>query len=265
MKRFVLSLLILLGAAFAPAFAQDLTDEQYDEAVEFAQNNTRFVLYHEFGHLLIAQFGLPILGKEEDAADNIASVILLGERDEEYDNILFDAADGWYLSDISNTEDFEEADFYDSHSLDIQRSYQIVCLMAGQSMETFGEFAAEYGLDEDRIDLCAADYEQLEQSWAVMTESFIDPMRGEGYTATIVYDEPNAETELSAALVKESGMMEELQQRFADNLPEETTFRATSCDEQNAYYDPEKSEIVMCYELTDLFLDLVIEDILAEE
>jgi hypothetical protein len=48
-------------------------------------------------------------------------------------------------------------------------------------------------------------------------------------------------------------------------LPEETIFRATSCDEQNAFYDPEKAEIVMCYELTDLFLDLVIEDILSEE
>ncbi|TDQ63635.1 putative metallopeptidase DUF4344 [Maritalea mobilis] len=263
--RLLFSLLLTLGALVSPVLAQELTDEQYDEAVEFAQNNTRFVLYHEFGHLVIAQFGLPILGKEEDAADNIASVILLGERDEEYDNILFDAADGWYLSDISNTEDFEESDFYDSHSLDIQRSYQIVCLMAGQSAETFGDFAAEYGLDEDRIDLCAADYEQLEQSWAVMTESFIDPMRGDGYTAKIIYDEPTEETELSAKIVKDSGMLEELQQRFAETLPEETTFRATSCDEQNAFYDPEKAEIVMCYELTDLFLDLVIEDILSEE
>lgn len=262
--RFLSSLIFLLGVFFAPALAQDLTDDQYDEAVEFAANNTAFVLYHEFGHLLIAQFGLPILGKEEDAADNIASVILLGEREDAYDYILIDAADGWYLSDISNTEDFEEADFYDSHSLDIQRSYQIVCLMAGQSMETFGEFAADYGLDEDRIDLCGADYDQLEQSWAVINEAFIDPVRGEGYTAKIVYDEPNAETELSATIVKESGIMEELQARFEDSLPEETIFRATACDEANAYYDPEVPEIVMCYELTDLFLDLVIEDILAE-
>ncbi len=188
--RFLAPIFLLLGLLVSPALAQDLTDEQSDEAVAFAANNTRFVLYHEFGHLVIAQFGLPILGKEEDAADNIASVILLGERSEEYDDILIDAADGWYLSDISNTADFEDADFYDSHSLDIQRSYQIVCLMAGQSMETFGEFAAEYGLDEARIDLCGVDYDQLENSWAIINEAFIDPERGKGYTARIVYDEP---------------------------------------------------------------------------
>ncbi|MCF4098099.1 DUF4344 domain-containing metallopeptidase [Maritalea mediterranea] len=263
--RFIIGLLSILAVLIGPAHAQDLSDEQYDEAIRFAQNNTIFVLYHEFGHLAISQFGLPILGKEEDAADNIASVILLSERKEEFDNILIDAADGWYLSDLSNTSDFVESDFYGSHSLDIQRSYQIVCLMAGQSLETFGEFAAEYGLDEDRIDLCGVDYEQLERSWAVMTEAFIDPLRGKGHTARIVYDEPTAETELSATIIKQSGMMEELQQRFAETLPEATTFRATSCDEQNAFYDPENVEIVMCYELTDLFLDLVIEDMLAEE
>ncbi len=192
-------------------------------------------------------------------------MILLGERSEEYDDILIDAADGWYLSDISNTADFEDADFYDSHSLDIQRSYQIVCLMAGQSMETFGEFAAEYGLDEARIDLCGVDYDQLENSWAIINEAFIDPERGKGYTARIVYDEPTPETELSATIIKNSGMLEELQQRYADTLPEDTIFRAASCDEANAFYDPEVPEIVMCYELTDLFLDLIIEDLMQEE
>lgn len=264
--RMLLAVLLMFGG-FVPALsaAEGLTDAQNKEAVEFVQNNARFVLYHEFSHLLIAQFDLPILGKEEDAADNIASVILLGERDEKYDNILFDAAGGWYLSDQSNTSDFEESDFYDGHSLDIQRFYQIVCLMAGQRVDAFGAFAAEYGLDKDRIDSCAADYEQLAQSWGVMNESFVAPNRGKGYTAKIAYDAPTKETELSAKIVKDSGMLEELQQRFAETLPEETSFRTTSCGDQNAFYDPETAEITICYELVDLFMDLAIENLSARD
>jgi len=66
-------------ASVLPAFAEDepqvpetlsdLTDEQLEEAKSFALGNTIFFLFHESGHMLVSEFDLPVLGKEEDAVD----------------------------------------------------------------------------------------------------------------------------------------------------------------------------------------------------
>ena len=89
------------AAIAAPAAAQELTEEQQAIAVEFALNNSIFVLQHEIGHLFVGEFNLPVLGKEEDAADSLASVMLLSQENETSDQALRDAADGWYLSEYS--------------------------------------------------------------------------------------------------------------------------------------------------------------------
>src|ERR1700676_2962934 len=42
------------------------------QLVEFVVGNTLFVLAHEMGHALIGQMNMPVLGREEDAADSFA-------------------------------------------------------------------------------------------------------------------------------------------------------------------------------------------------
>ena len=54
---------------------QELTEDQQLIATEFALNNGLFVLQHEIGHLFVAEFELPVLGKEEDAADSLAALV----------------------------------------------------------------------------------------------------------------------------------------------------------------------------------------------
>src|SRR5881392_518816 len=46
-----------------------LSEQQRLDRVEFVIGNTQFALLHEIGHVLIADFKLPVLGREEDAAD----------------------------------------------------------------------------------------------------------------------------------------------------------------------------------------------------
>ncbi|HYI71139.1 MAG TPA: DUF4344 domain-containing metallopeptidase, partial [Skermanella sp.] len=59
---------------------RQLTQEQREEADLFVLGNTVFILYHELGHALIDQLGLPVLGHEEDAADNLASIMMIPEQ-----------------------------------------------------------------------------------------------------------------------------------------------------------------------------------------
>src|SRR5213592_3720638 len=46
-----------------------LSEQQRLERVEFVIGNTLFALLHEMGHVIIAEMKLPVLGREEDAAD----------------------------------------------------------------------------------------------------------------------------------------------------------------------------------------------------
>src|SRR5437763_1184425 len=52
-----------------------LPPERRQELVKFVVGNTLFALVHEFGHTAISEMGLPVLGREEDAADSFAAVI----------------------------------------------------------------------------------------------------------------------------------------------------------------------------------------------
>jgi hypothetical protein len=259
----------LLAAAFfcVPAFSQELSEEQQGEADRFALNNSLFVLQHEIGHLFVAEFGLPVLGKEEDAADILASLLFLWQETEEADQTLIDAADGWYLTDQSRGEDaaFEGADFYDEHSLDLQRSYQIVCLMVGAAPDVFGEVATEYEIDEERQETCSTDYDQSASSWdAVLAEHRAEEGKA-GETITVRYEDPDGAHEGVAELLKGSQFLETAAENVSTGyvLPRPLTFRATMCDEPNAFYDYDEAEVVFCYEMTQLYLDLIGPELLA--
>src|SRR5690606_1275490 len=103
------------------AQAQDLTGfskAQRADTIRFAANNSLFVLYHEMAHLLVHQLELPVLGREEDAADNVATWMLLNKRSGEADKALADAAEGWLLSGVAYGSGEYEEDYAAGHSLD---------------------------------------------------------------------------------------------------------------------------------------------------
>src|SRR5689334_2897037 len=51
-----------------------MSDAEKRQLVEFVTGNTMFVMAHEMGHGLINEFNMPVLGREEDAADSFAIV-----------------------------------------------------------------------------------------------------------------------------------------------------------------------------------------------
>ena len=87
-------LLILISS---PVIAGDDTDEP--DRIEFVVGNLVFVMLHEFSHLIIEDFDVPVLGNSEDAADTLAAVTLIRadrahpERDFRLIRMLLTAAD----------------------------------------------------------------------------------------------------------------------------------------------------------------------------
>lgn len=255
---------LLAAVLSAPALGQDLTDEQIGIATAFALNNSIFVLQHEIGHLLIAEFELPVLGKEEDAADSMASVTLLGRGTEDADAALVDSADGWLLSENSKAgEEYEDADFYDEHSLDIQRSYQIVCYMVGANPDAFGDVAEAYQMDADRQESCGFDYQQATDSWG----GLLEPHKGSGGKIEVTYEAASEDFADIEQLLKDAQLLEtaatEIETTY--DLPRDLKFTAKECGEENAFYSYEDEGITFCYEMTAFFFDLAAQDLTSAE
>jgi hypothetical protein len=117
-----------------------------------------FILEHEFGHALIANYELPVLGKEEDAADSIATVLLLKATE----GAGYAAAAAAFWADFSGRQEPPAiADYADNHSLDLQRAFDILCWVAGSSEQSFEEVAELEALPESRLATCPGEFQQL--------------------------------------------------------------------------------------------------------
>lgn len=254
--RFLCGFVLLLSAT-ANGYAQDAALRQ--EANNFALNNAVYVLYHEIGHLLIGEFGIPVLGKEEDAVDNLATLLLLVEETPEADQALIDSSDSWFLADqLSESDAYDDADFYDSHSLDVQRAYGLVCMMVGANSDVFGEVATNAGLDPDKQAACANEYEQTLQSWDAVLEPFTTE-DAEKQEIDITY-EPSINNADAARTLTENAILETAADYILRgyDLPRPIKMTAKDCGEANAYYDYDAAEIVFCYELMNDFSEKFI-------
>lgn len=120
-----------------------------------------FILAHEFAHALIENFELPVLGGEEDAADSISTAVLLEVP--EGDVYAAEAASFW-AEFSSRQEPPAIGDYADTHSLDLQRAFDILCWVAGSSQGSYEEVAELEALPESRLESCPEEYERLVDS-----------------------------------------------------------------------------------------------------
>ena len=257
-----LAVAIFLTAGLTCVSAEDLTREQAQFANDFALNNVWFVLYHELGHMLVDQLELPVLGREEDAADNIAAYALLARETEEADQALIDASYGWMLSD-RKTDTFVMSDFYDEHSLDLQRAFSITCLMVGNDRKKFKQSANDMGMDQARQRSCANDYAQVEQSLVAL----LRPYLGEKERISVVYEDGGDDFSWAERILRRSKILEETAEDIDTSfaLPKPITIRATTCGEANAFYDEDTDEVLVCYELVDDYFNMLANDMLSDD
>ena len=252
-------------AGLCPALAAQDELSVLTDAMDFAMRDAKFTMYHEIGHMLVSELDLPVLGREEDAVDALATIWLItDDNDDDSWNALIDAADGWYFNAVESTgSGVDDFSYYSDHSLDIQRAYAMVCLMVGAEPEVFRDAADAYELDRDQQDACAYTYEQARRSW----EKLLEPHRDDenyGEPITIIYEDPG-EYKKFAKQFAARGIMEHAADLVMENyvLPQPVTFRATQCGEANAFFDPNESEVIYCYELAEYMYHMYLYDIVG--
>lgn len=240
MKSVCLSAAVALAGGMA--VAQDAPLFSDDPALDsFIYSNVVSVFYHEFGHALIDVLRLPVLGREEDAADTLSALLIdsLWEESESI-KLIYDTTYAYQLYDVDVGGQADENTFADVHGLNLQRYYNYICLYAGANMDGRDDIAAELGLPDGRMATCEDEHELAAQSWEALLQ---DIPVGDGSQASLVLINGKTEPALAWALQQEIAILNE---NFV--LPVQIRVSIEPCGQPNAFYTPDAQAIVFCTE-----------------
>lgn len=131
-------------------------------------NATLATLLHELGHALAHQLALPITGKEEDAVDEFAVLALLKLNDE-----AGLEAGIYQFKSFADQLSPDDQIYWDSHSLDAQRMYDMLCIAYGSHPSAYAETAKDTGLPEERLEQCTFEYQDALYAWNTILEPYL--------------------------------------------------------------------------------------------
>ena len=143
----------------------DSTPEQI--AMRYVLANVRFIVAHETGHALIDLLDLPVTGRQEDAVDQFATSLMqyIGSDSESPQQIADNLrmASLWFLSRVDT--EFSLDAYADAHSLNLQRYFNLQCLLYGSDPERFADIVARGDLPESRARTCPAEASRASNAW----------------------------------------------------------------------------------------------------
>jgi hypothetical protein len=240
-----------------PRFSKGKTPAQVKDGVEFVTGNVLFVLGHETGHALIREMDIPVLGKEEDAADALATVVSIKMSNAFADRVVVNAARGWFLSDQRDKKDGVATVYYDEHGMDLQRAYNIVCLLVGGQPEKFKSLADEVKLPEERQRTCKDDYNNASWSWKQALTPHLRKPNDPKTKIEVVYGPPGEFANL-AELGRKLQILESVALWLSEDFVWKTpiSIEMQQCGDPGARFEWKTHKIVVCYELIREFSQL---------
>jgi putative metallopeptidase DUF4344 len=237
---------------------KNLTDQQRLDRVNFVVGNTLFVLLHEIGHVHVSDMNLPVLGREEDAADAFAALTMLKLGTSFSHRVLTEASKGWFLSDRRDQQTGAAPLYYDEHSLSQQRAYQVVCLMVGSDPVKFKDLAKETKLPESRQESCKDDYVIASRSWDKVLDQHRRTSEQPETRIEVAYSDAKGDLDVFARSFRAVHILEAVAQRSAATYrwPEPFALKMESCGRAGASWDDKTRILKMCYELAFDFAEL---------
>jgi hypothetical protein len=147
-----------------------------------------FMFYHEFGHAITDLFDLPVVGREEDAVDQFATLFAIEGTESAREQIALSGAFVfWWLLPTQDqigwqfgfSNDDKQKSYADTHGLGQQRFYNIVCMLYGHNSSRYQRFVSQYGyvpqqLHPEKAKYCSADYQQIRRRWAKLSKGYFE-------------------------------------------------------------------------------------------
>jgi hypothetical protein len=145
---------------FERVFKQVTKNEKEIDDMVFGAMTVFF--FHELGHCLIDVWDLPATGREEDAVDQLALVILLdGTREGE--NMVISAAT--FFAIAGDEQGTKNLAFWGEHSLDQQRFYDMLCLTYGSNPTKNEHLIKNKVLPVERAVGCQDEHKRVDGAW----------------------------------------------------------------------------------------------------
>ena len=260
---------IAAGIAVATflAFSADVQAEDLrPETGQFLSGAASHTIHHEIAHMLIDRLQLPVVGREEDAADQYAWLQMIRRWRETGNQAPIRAAILlWHLEHRRASSEDDRVPAWSEHSSDRQRLFLGICLVAGLEPGVFGDLAAQYGMPEDRLDACNEEAELIEAAWldlldlaepagSLRAELVIEETAADGSAASGI-DPRLAEMAVRRGVIPARRILDELNTVLGFEVT--VGLRFASCGEADAFYDPEAAEVLICFEEINGYVDLL--------
>jgi hypothetical protein len=132
------------------------------------------VFLHEVGHAVFAILKIPLFGREEDAADQFSTYIMLRFDKEEARRLILGSA-YQYKGDLSSpTVTIKQQNLADEHGTPAQRFYNLLCTAYGADPKLFGDVVQKGFLPEERAVGCEREYIQIAHAFNTLIGPYID-------------------------------------------------------------------------------------------
>ena len=129
---------------------------------------------HEFGHALFDMLNLPVLGREEDAADQVAAYIYLQLGKAEARRLIMGTAYAYKGEAERAAAPPSLKEFSDEHGTPAQRAFNVLCIAYGADPKLFGDFVTKGYLPKKRAEACPDEYRQVSRAFETLIGPHID-------------------------------------------------------------------------------------------
>jgi hypothetical protein len=245
------------GLATEPRL-KNVSDQKRQQLTEFVVGNMFFVFLHEMSHALVHEMEIPVLGQQEAAADAFASITMLKVGSTLSHRVLVEASKGWFLTNKRDQKEGTQPDAYDSHGLDEQRAYQIVCLMVGSDREQFKDLADETNLPEERQETCQRDYKFISWSWEKSLEAHRRAPQQAKQQIEVTYWPGGDALALYEQAFRAIRILETVASHAAETYfwPNPFALEMAACGQPAAQWQSAKRKLLLCYDLAQDFAEL---------
>lgn len=128
---------------------------------------------HEFAHALFDMLNVPVLGREEDAADQVAAYIYLQLGKAEARRLITGTAYA-YKTEAERAGPLSLKEFSDEHGTPAQRAYNVLCIAYGADSKLFGDFVTKGYLPKKRAEACNDEYGQVADAFQALIGPHVD-------------------------------------------------------------------------------------------
>jgi hypothetical protein len=291
--RFTLIILLFtLGSSISNASPKLAS---FDPALAFqrdfyTQSNLEFTLLHELAHAVIELNDIPVLGGQEQAADQVALMLLLMADDSNRKEInpkmlnKLLAISGEWMLEWQGEKKNNQPIYWDTHPLAIQRFYEVTCLVYGSNPDKLESLRKESMLPVERAWDCDLEFKKTRKALAWLVTEVTDYKFDESWNLVKVKDskglftgrikvvwlEPSSQEQkrIKKTLKSFSSLAKVLEQlnNLLNLKTDITIYMTPSCRGPDAWWNGNNNILTVCYDLIKQFEknSLLLPDLVKE-